>query len=201
MWKKGVAVTAALIFLVTFIGCESMSDKDTRTVAGAGVGAATGTAAGLIFGQGAAIAVAGGLIGALAGGLVGRYAFGSDKDHAQTASDYQYQETMGSMVEIEHVSVSPSKARPGEQVDMKVKYAVLTPNPDSQIEITESREIRLNGELVGRPTVNVQRTGGTYTSDVPITLPADAKKGSYTVKTTIRVGDKIATGDTSFMVI
>ena len=66
--------------------------------------------------------------------------------------------------------------------------------------IQESREVRHDGALVANPTVNTQRTNGTFTSTVPIILPADAQKGVYDVTTTVAMGDRTARSMTSFTV-
>jgi hypothetical protein len=90
--------------------------------------------------------------------------------------------------------------KPGEKVDLDVTYALMAPSPDSQINITESRMVRLNNELVGNPEVNVSHTAGTYTSSIPLFLPADAKKGTYKVITTIKTDSGKDSRETSFEV-
>ena len=67
-------------------------------------------------------------------------------------------------------------------------YAVLTPAETTEVSVIEKREIRHNGELVGNPEVTVTHKGGTYTSSIPLTLPADAKKGLYVVTNTVHSG-------------
>jgi hypothetical protein len=61
-------------------------------------------------------------------------------------------------------------------------YAVINPRPNTETAITEIREITYNGEVVGRPEVKVRRSGGAYTSTIPIHLPSNAKKGEYRVR-------------------
>lgn len=46
--------------------------------------------------------------------------------------------------------------------------------PEGEISVTEIREITHNGELVGKPEVPVERSGGTYASTVPLHLPPNA---------------------------
>ena len=45
--------------------------------------------------------------------------------------------------------------------------------------------------MVGNPEVRVTRAAGTYTASLPLTLPADAKKGLYIVTYTVK-SDKTA---------
>jgi hypothetical protein len=89
---------------------------------------------------------------------------------------------------------------PGEKVSLDVTYAVMAPSPDHAVAVTESREVRLNGELVGNPEVNVSRTPGTYHSTVPLFLPNDAKGGTYIVKTTIKYANGSDSRETTFKV-
>ena len=90
------------------------------------------------------------------------------------------------MLKIEDVSVAPQTVSAGGNVDLKMTYAVLTPSADTQLALTEKREIRHNGALVGNPEVRVTRSAGTYTASIPLTLPADAKKGLYIVTCTVK---------------
>jgi hypothetical protein len=79
-------------------------------------------------------------------------------------------------------------------------YAVLTPYPNNRIPITEIREITYRGELVGRPQVDVQYNDGTYTSTVPLQLPADAKPGEYRVKYIVQTAGASDTQEATFEV-
>jgi hypothetical protein len=200
MARKIVALTVILMFLAAMVGCESIPQEHRGAAAGAGIGAAAGTLGGIVFGQGAGAAVAGGLIGALVGGVIGHYAYDKQKTQEQTAKQYNYQPASGEMVSIEKASVSPATVAPGGKVDMNLTYAVLTPDPKAVVNVQEVREIRHNGALVGKPTVSVQREGGTYSSDVPLTLPADAKKGTYTVLTTVTINQASDSRESSFTV-
>jgi hypothetical protein len=106
---------------------------------------------------------------------------------------------MGTVLRIEGVTAMPSVVKPGEKVDLNATYAVLAPT-DTDLNITETREIRMGGELVGKPEVNVTRRGGTYSSTVPLFLPSDAKPGTYTVVTTIQTEKAKDSRETSFTV-
>jgi hypothetical protein len=106
---------------------------------------------------------------------------------------------MGTMLRIENVAAVPATVKPGEKVDLNATYAVLEA-ADKDINITETREIRMGGELVGKPEVNVTRRGGTYSSTVPLFLPSDAKPGTYTVVTTIQSQNAKDSKETAFTV-
>ena len=104
------------------------------------------------------------------------------------------------MLTIEEASLSSQQIRPGENLEIKITYAVLHPTPETKTTITEIREITYNGELAGRPEVRVERADGTHTSTIPIRLPAAAKKGLYRVRTTVEAENLRDTRERSFTV-
>ncbi|MDH5201811.1 MAG: glycine zipper domain-containing protein [Nitrospirota bacterium] len=186
---KFLSIVILIAFVASLSGCASLTEEHKGATTGAAVGAATGAVGGaLVAGKGSRTtgAIIGGLVGALVGGAIGHYAYDVKRSRQETANKYNYQPSMGTMVRIEDVSVVPNAVNPGKKVDIKVTYALLVASPTEQISITEIREIRHDGELVGKPEVNVTHVGGTYTSTVPVYLPANAKKGTYTVITTIQ---------------
>jgi hypothetical protein len=77
---------------------------------------------------------------------------------------------------------------------------VLNPDPNAKTKVTEIREITLNGEMVGRPEVRVERGDGTFASSVPLKLPTSAKKGVYLVRSTIQSESAQDSRDISFTV-
>lgn len=203
MWRKLIAVIVLVLFISGLSGCASIPEEHKGAATGAGIGAATGAAAGAIFGKEGSrtsSAVIGGLVGALIGGAVGHYTYDQKKDRNQTAQTYNYQPSMGNVVRIESAAAAPGTVAAGNPVDLKMTYAVLTPTPDADVSVTETREVRHQGELVGRPEVSVARRGGTYTSSVPLVLPATAKKGVYNVTMTVQAGNVKDSKDTTFTV-
>lgn len=193
-----------LIFLLSGLsGCANIPSEHTGAATGAGIGAATGAAAGAIFGKEGSktsAAVWGGLVGGLIGGAVGHYSYDVKKNQAETAKSYNYQPSMGTVLRIENVTATPETVNAGTPVDLKMTYAVLTPSVETETNVTETREIRYQGELVGRPEVNVTRRGGTYTSSIPLLLPSTAKKGRYNVLTTVQAQNVKDSRETSFSV-
>jgi outer membrane lipoprotein SlyB len=197
--KKWISIILIAGFVSALGGCEYAQQHQGETM-GAGVGAAGGAALGLLFGGGARAAIAGGLLGAIAGGVVGHYAENQDRTRQQTAQSYNYQPSQGTMISIERNSAAPTAVRPGETVELKTTYALLTPTPDLQLNVTEERKITHNGELVGNPTVTVVRAGGTYSTSLPLRLPPNAEKGKYKVVTKIVTANASDLRETSFRV-
>jgi len=187
MRHKAIALLTASVFLVV-TSCASVPEEHKGAATGAGVGAATGAVLGAVIGRDVSGAVIGGLLGALVGGVIGHYYSDQKKTRNETASQYGYRSTQGNMLRLEEASVVPQTVSPGGTVEMKMTYAVLTPAETTEVRVIEKREIRHNGELVGNPEVTVTHKGGTYTSSIPLTLPADAKKGLYVVTNTVQSG-------------
>jgi len=177
--KKIVSVVLCFTLVSLFAGCATIMEEHPGAAVGTGAGAATGAVAGALIGKGAGAAVVGGLIGGLLGGAIGHYAYDAPRSRAETARVYDYSPSQGTVLTIEDEYAAPNVAHPGDVVDLKLTYAVLTPSSEGEISVTEIREITHNGELVGQPEVRVERAGGTYTSTVPLHLPPDAPRGRY----------------------
>lgn len=182
--RKLLCLGVALAFLSAMLpGCASV-DQTTRdnpkTTIGAGAGVLGGAVVGGLIG-GKRGALIGGLLGGLAGGAVGHYLDQQEKDRLQTSRDYRYSPAQGAQIKIETVRVNPAALSPGETVNINLTYAVLTPTADTQVLVRETREILLNGNSVGKTSIEISREGGTWKSTVPITLPANAAPGKYLV--------------------
>jgi len=183
--RKIVSLAAiAALFMSILPGCAARNGG-MREHQGAAVGAGTGAVGGAVVGGllgGRRGAVAGGLMGALVGGLVGNYHDEQEKNLAETRRGYtEYNAARGTRLQIERVRTKPPTAAPGDTVEIQLTYAVLTPREDVMVPVRENREILFEGIKVGEATVNIEREGGTWRSVVPITLPGNARPGSYRV--------------------
>lgn len=187
MRSRAIALLTVSVFLIV-TGCATIPEEHKGAATGAGVGAAAGAVLGAVMGGDTKSAVIGGLLGALVGGAIGHYYSDQKKTRTETANQYGYRSTQGPMLRVEEASVIPQTVAAGGTVDMKLTYAVLTPTEATELTVVEKREIRFNGALVGNPSVTVVRKGGTYTSNIPLTLPSDAKKGLYVVTNTVQSG-------------
>lgn len=203
MSKKNIALILiiSMLNMTVFLGCSTIPEEHEGAAVGAGVGAAAGTLAGVIWGDSTGSAILGGLVGALVGGAIGHYAYDRKRNREETARTYNYQESQGAVLTIEEAAVSPQKVRAGDTVDIKMTYAVLNPSSKTETKITEIREITYNGELVGRPEVRQFRSDGTFTSTVPLHLPASAKTGQYKVMVTVESENARDTREITFSVV
>ena len=185
----------AALFVSILPGCATQNGG-MREHKGAAVGAGTGAVGGAVVGGllgGKRGAVAGGLLGALAGGLLGNYYDEREKNLAETRRAHtEYDAAKGTRLKIERVRTNPPTAAPGDTVEIQLTYAVLTPREDVMVPVRESREILFNGSKVGEASVDIEREGGTWRSVVPITLPGNARPGSYRVVASVesRAGGK-----------
>jgi hypothetical protein len=152
---------------------------------GAGVGAAVSKRNPLLG------ALIGGALGAVAGAAIGNYIDEQKKDRRESMRAINYKPSQGNIVRISGTTNEPVRVKPGEVVGMKTTYYVMSPSPQAQVRIIESRVIRYNGEPVMDPLVRkVDRTQGEHTSTMKLPLPNDAQPGEYRVITTIDNGTR-----------
>jgi phage tail tape-measure protein len=202
MFKRITAAAVLSVFLAfSLAGCASETYQEHK---GAAVGGVGGAAAGGILGGlvgGKTGAVVGVLVGGLAGAAIGNYTYDQKRTEQEAKSQYgyNYNKAGGNMVRIENSSVVPDKVTAGGTVSLVTNYTVLG-QEGATSSVTETREIWHEGQHQGNPSVTVQRAGGTYESKVPLTLPSNAPKGVYVVKTTISSGSSSDTKETSFTV-
>ena len=203
MYKKIISVIVILTFFAGVSGCTTFGEEHKGATTGAGIGAATGAVAGALLGSKGAkteMAILGGLAGALAGGLIGHYGYDKKKSKEETAQKYKYNPSKGMMVRIEDASVHPVSAKPGDKIELRMTYAVLGAPDGAELQITETREIRFKDELYGKPEITMFREDGTYSSSIPITLPSDAKRGTYRVIMTVKSPNASDSKETTFSV-
>ncbi|MGO9619827.1 MAG: YMGG-like glycine zipper-containing protein [Desulfobaccales bacterium] len=192
MFRRILALAMIVIFPLALAGCMTESGYySPGESAGAGAlgGAATGAALGAIIGAATGAPATGAWIGAAAGGLVGGvggylYAENRNSEIASSqaaAQSYNYNPSQGNLVKIDRVSVNPSVAHPGQQVNLETNYTILTPdnNPAS---VNLVWEVRYGGQLMGQPyQTTVNNANGSFTDSVEYALPNGAASGSYTV--------------------
>ena len=182
MKVKIIAVILCLTMMSLPLGCANVMEEHKGAAVGTGVGGAVGGVMGAVIGHGTGAVVVGTLAGALLGGAIGHFAYDQEKAKEQTAKDYSYKESQGTVLRIETLKATPASVRPGETVELKMTYAVLHESANTKVAVTETREITYKGELVGRPEVKVEHADGTYTTTVPLKLPSSAEKGTYKVR-------------------
>lgn len=202
--RQALALGLCVIMIaVSTLSCAELGQK-VREHPKAAIGAAAGTAGGLLLGgmifRSTTGALLGGLLGGLAGGVIGEAMEAQKREYASTAKAYNYAPGQGTVVRIEKVEALPSTAKPGDTIQLVTHYALLTPDPAQEVSVTERREITKAGQLVGNPVLTVDRTGGTWVSTIPLTLPANASEGVYHVNMAVRANGSLANQATTFTV-
>ncbi len=202
--RQGIALLLCAFLIVGgTLGCAGIEEQvkaHPQTAIGAGVGTAVGLlTGGLIFGNATGTLLSG-LVGGLAGGVVGNVVEARSSDQASTAQQYKHTPSQGTTVRIEGVEVHPAQIRPGEMVNMNMRFAVLTANPQQTILVSERRQIFFNDSVVGDSTLQAQRQAGTWTSSQPVTLPSNAQSGSYRVVMNVKAEGTEASQQASFTV-
>ena len=139
-------------------------------------------------------------MGALEGSRIGHYTYEVKATYKETLQRYDDQAPAGTIVKIEDVSALPTHVGAGDKVELGATYALLGTSPDADITVTETREIRYEGNVVGRPKVTLTHKGGTYSSTVPLFLPNDAKTGTYEIIITIQTPNARDSSRTHFTV-
>lgn len=185
---KGIGIMLAAAVMLTVLPACQWAREHPKTAAGAGIGAAGGAIIGGLASGSRKGMVIGGLLGALAGGLLGNYEDHKDRNAADTMRANNYDPQSGVQLQMQSVAADPQSISPGENVDLKMTYAVMAPRPRHEVGITETRTVTLNGQKVVDQTIQVYRVAGTYTSMQPVTLPADAPRGTYQMEETVTSG-------------
>ena len=128
------------------------------------------------------------LHGVLEGGALGDYTDRKEKELPETLQIHSGDPDIADAVKarIEAVRVAPSVADPGDTIDIRIKYAILTPHEDMTVLVRETRDILFEDKLVGEALVDIEREGGTWRSSVPITLPMNVLPGDYQVVVSVR---------------
>jgi hypothetical protein len=197
-WASPLLVLVLVVSLAA-PGCETVSEHQ-KTAIGAGAGAAGGALLGGLISRDTTGVVVGGLLGGLVGGGIGYYLERQDRTRTQAVSETGYTPAQGTVVRVDRVGAEPAAVSPGATVNLATTYTLLTPNAGQVQPVRETREVRYGGALVANPTTEFSRADGTFTSALPLTLPATAGRGTYEVTTTVAAGDRLSRGTTLFTV-
>ncbi len=202
--RQGIALLLCLVLIAGgTLGCVAIEEQvkaHPQTAIGIGVGAAVGLLTGGLIFHSATGTLLGGLVGGLAGGIIGNVMEARSQDRSTTAQRYDYSSSQGTLVRMEAVEAHPGQIRAGETVNLNVRFALLNPNPQQTIVVSERRQIFFNGSVVGDSTLQAKRQAGTWTSSQRVTLPANAQSGSYRVVLSVKAEGTEATQQTGFTI-
>lgn len=95
-----------------------------------------------------------------------------------------YEKSQGYIARIEAIGFDPAEAKPGQTTTLYVRYLVLGPNPKERIRIRMFRGLKYGDDYVigvGPDVFVVPRGGGIVEASMPVTLPEQAPRGTYSV--------------------
>ncbi len=204
--KRVISLMLCMTLAAFFAGCAPQA---TNTERGAGYGALTGAAVGGVLGQvigrdtsstliGMAVGAA---AGAMVGAMIGHYMDRKERDAMETARVHDYQPAQGLLLKLEDVRVEPEVITPGKPSKLVMTYAVLQPEADRPIPVTERRQIISGQEMVkeiGPKTVD--RVPGTYYSEQEVTFPRNLPEGTYAMKGVVEASGRTSQQDAYFRV-
>ena len=99
-----------------------------------------------------------------------------------------YCPTGGCVVRLDKVSVEPRRVAPGDTLQLKTSYTLLTPEKVG-IQVTITRQIFFQGRPLGTTkSTDSSVHNGAIDQVVNFQLPADAKPGVYTLVTVVNTG-------------
>jgi len=135
------------------------------------------------------------LSGALSGGHVEEFRWRLDRGPAETRQSAQ-----GVLLELRSVNADPATVGPAGQVALDATYALVPPDDQQRLEVTQTRLVTLDGTKVAEIRASTNRGTGTCTDRVPITLPSTAARGKYDLLITISAGGASSQLRSSFTV-
>jgi hypothetical protein len=187
-WMKPVSVLCVVLMAMTGLsGCDFLKEHPAETGAVAGVlaGGALGAAAGGHHHRWQSAAV-GAVLGGVAGYFIGKYIETKTKQAPETNQQFGYQPMQGMRLELVGVAANPNAVTRGGSVNLQATYAIMAPDPNQQVQVTELRTIYFNGQqLTQFPPQQVLRTPGTYTTSAQMGTDNSSTPGNYEVEITV----------------
>ncbi|MCX5893236.1 MAG: hypothetical protein NTW80_09760 [Deltaproteobacteria bacterium] len=108
--------------------------------------------------------------------------------------------TGGCILKLKEVEVRPLRAHKGDTLTLTTVYTILTPE-QAALPVSITREIFFQGKALGQTrSMDSNRLNGDWTQTVEFTLPADARPGTYTLRTKVSTGYGAAQKDVTFEV-
>ena len=190
---------SVLLLTMDFAGCASMpagggssSDRPDQAMLICGqTGARTGSAIGEAVSRDWRGTLIGGVSGAVIAGTacfaMAEYQSRQVKGYAETRQAVNYQPAQGGVVAVTQYAMTPAAASPGTQVAFKATYYVMTPNPDEDVPITETRIVNLYDreaggyKELGRVASQVTVKPGTRQADGKWDIRSGVAEGQYQV--------------------
>ena len=134
------------------------------------------------------------LVGVLAGsaGCASVSTVTGSGNRAEAVRKYNYA-GKEEFLEVEGATITPDMVAPGQVVQAAVRYVVLAPDVTKQVMVVESRTLVGGSDSLLLSKREVTQEQGSHASTLKFTVPNDMTKGSYTLVTSITVGNQTKT--------
>lgn len=108
-------------------------------------------------------------------------------DYDDTRKKLHYDPSQGYLVKIVDFSATPQIARPGDEVKIRAKFALMSPNPTDEIKF--ERKITLPGDSKPRTEIITYQPGTWGIEDYPFKIDASAPDGKVELTLELRLLD------------
>ncbi len=174
--KRNNMIVLLIIVLAT-VSCANMSAEQK-----AATGAVAGAVVGGLVGRSVGSTAAGVAIGAVVGTMVGLAVHESTRQTATAQQVAQKYRSRNFVIQPEHMTVTPTTARPGQKVTHTFSYVVLNGDQPSTT-VQETCVLKQNGNVVTTLTEKtVQRNDGRFENVLEFEVPKEAEAGTYTIE-------------------
>lgn len=202
--RAGFRIIAFASVIVVLNGCASTGGVSGKQVLGAAVGGVVGAGLCLAVTRNPVACALSGVGGALAGwgvaAVAENYARQQRSFEAERA-EFGYQPVQGTRIEMRGSQILPEKVVPGQSIDVITQYALLGPDADKPIAITETLSVWSEGkEILTGPGKVVERLPGGWEVSDRLNVPKGAPLGRYQVKHELTAGNAKSAFLTPFVV-
>jgi len=198
-YNRGTVLIASLLIItLATYGCasmqQSMAESPGKAVAlCAGGGALAGAGAGAALDKknplrGALIGAAAGI---LAGGatcfVIAKAGSTPKAGYSETQKAEAYKPAQGAVVRVRHLDIDPASLAPGQKFTWRSEYVVMTPDPDADLELVETRTISTYDEKAkewkpfNSHSTKITAKPGTREDESELTMPSELKAQKYMV--------------------
>jgi hypothetical protein len=132
--------------------------------------------------------------------LWGCAAMGPPDQRDEAARLYHYQGLRDELI-VDTPKLSSLTAKPGETLTREVTFALLSPHKEKQFQVTETVTLAGAGLAVELSKRSWEKSQGSHSSTIQITVPRDLPAGNYTLVTKIGTDEQQITKKTDFRVL
>jgi hypothetical protein len=104
------------------------------------------------------------------------------------------------MLKLEEVQVLPDVVTPGKEINQRIQYAFCPFAPSETLPGSITRTVLFKGNEMFRDTTAYEFKPGTWTVDVFIGIPKEAKGGVYALNIALHYGNETLKESNSFIV-